>query len=217
MNDMQLRQFIIDELEFEPSIDATNIGVAAKDGVVTLTGHVRTYAEKIAALQAARRVKGVRAIAQEIEVRYPGEMKAADDEIAKRILNVLKWHAMIPENQVSINVQKGWVNLSGTLDWQYQKKAAEDEVRKLSGVIGITNLITVKSSVQAADIKKKIEDALARNAQVEAQAIRVNVSNGDVVSLEGVVDSWEEHDIVENAAWSAPGVKRVEDHLTVSS
>jgi len=216
MNDTQLRQLVIDELEFEPSIDATSIGVAAHDGVVTLTGHVRSYAEKVSSLQAARRVKGVRAIAQEIEVRYPGEIKTSDEEIAQRVLSVLKWDAMIPEDRVNVTLQKGWVNLSGTLDWQYQKKAAEDAVRKLFGVIGVTNSISVKSAVQPSDIKKKIEAALARNAQVEAQGIRINVSNNNV-SLEGIVDSWEEHDIVENAAWSVPGVQWVDDHLTVSS
>lgn len=216
MPDTQLRQLVIEELEFEPSIDATNIGVLAHDGVVTLTGHVRSYAEKVAALQAARRVRGVRAIAQEIEVRYPGEAKTGDDEIARRILSVLTWDAMVPEDRIKVTVQKGWVNLSGTLDWQYQKKAAEDAVRKLAGVMGVTNSITVKASVQASDIKKKIEDALARNAHIEARGIRVSVSDHHV-SLEGIVDSWEEHDAVENAAWSVPGVQSVDDHLTVSS
>lgn len=216
MPDTQLRQLVIDELEFEPSIDATNVGVLAHDGVVTLTGHVRSYAEKVAALQAARRVRGVRAIAQEIEVRYPGEAKAADDEIATRVLTVLEWDAMVPEDRIRVTVQNGWVNLGGTLDWQYQKKAAEDAVRKLVGVVGVTNAITMKASVQAADIKKKIEDALARNAHIEARDIRVSVSDHNV-SLEGIVDSWEVHDAVENAAWSVPGVQSVDDHLTVSS
>ncbi|SFV34205.1 BON domain-containing protein [Hyphomicrobium facile] len=217
MNDIQLRQFVIDELEFEPSIDATNIGVAAHDGIVTLTGYVRSYAEKVAALWAVRRVKGVRAVAQEIEVRYPGEDTTSDEEIAKRVLSVLKWHAMIPHDEVKVTVEKGWVNLGGTVDWHYQKKAVEDAIRKLQGVIGITNSISIKTSVQPADIKRKIEAALARSAQVEANAIRINVSNGNRVSLEGIVDSWEDHDIVENAAWSVPGVLWVDDRLTVSS
>lgn len=216
MNDMQLRQSVMDELEFEPSINATNIGVAASGGVITLSGHVRSYAEKVAALQAARRVKGVRAVAQEIEVCYPAEIKTSDEEIAKRVLSVLKWHAMIPDDEVRVVVQKGWVNLSGTLEWQYQKKTAEDGVRKLLGVIGVTNSITVKSDVQVLNIKKKIEDALARNAQVEAQGIRVDVSNNRVC-LEGQVDSWEDRDIVENAAWSVAGVQEVDDRLTVAS
>ncbi|MBS0252711.1 MAG: BON domain-containing protein [Proteobacteria bacterium] len=216
MNDMQLRQLVIDELEFEPSINSTNIGVSASGGVITLHGHVNSYAEKVAALQAARRVKGVRAIAQEIEVRYPAEIKTSDEEIAKRVLSVLKWHAMIPESHVRVTVQKGWVNLSGELDWQYQKKVVEDEVKKLLGVIGVTNSITVKSPIEAPDIKSKIEAALARNAHLEAEGILVAVANNRV-RLEGHVNSWEDHDIIENAAWSVPGVQGVDDRLTVAS
>ena len=216
MNDMQLRQLVTDELEFEPSVNSTNIGVSASGGVITLYGHVKSYAEKVAALHAARRVKGVRAIAQEIEVRYPAEIKMSDEEIAKRALSVLKWHAQIPEDRVRVTVQKGWVNLSGTLEWQYQKKVVEDEIKKLLGVIGVTNSITVKSPVEAPDIKKKIEAALARNAHFEAKGIRVAVSNNRVC-LEGHVNSWEDHDIVESAAWSVPGVQAVDDRLTVAS
>jgi osmotically-inducible protein OsmY len=138
MDDKLIRDDVLDELDFEPSIDATNIGVAVDDGVVTLTGHVSSYAEKTAAECAARRVRGVRAIAQEIEVRYPSEKTTADEEIAKRVLTVLNWDAMIPQDAVKVTVQKAWVTLSGELDWQYQKKAAEDAVRKLSGVTGVT-------------------------------------------------------------------------------
>ena len=217
MNDKQLRQNVIDELDFEPSIDAANIGVAVDDGVVTLTGHASSYAAKIAAEYATRRVKGVRAIAQEIEVRYPSEKKTADDEIAKRALSVLKWDTRIPQHAVKVTVQKGWVTLSGELTWQYQRKAAEDAVRQLSGVTQVTNSISVKPTVYASDIKKKIEDALARNAQVEAQAIRVNVLDGNKVSLEGKVDSWDDREVAENAAWSVAGVQSVDDRLKVAS
>ncbi|HVZ05764.1 BON domain-containing protein [Hyphomicrobium sp.] len=216
MDDKQLRQNIIDELEFEPSVDAQDIGVAVSDGVVTLSGHVSNYAEKVAAQHAVQRIKGVRAIAQEIEVRYPGEKKTADDEIAKRALNVLKWDAVIPEDMVKVTVQKGWVLLTGEVDWQFQKKAAEDAIRKLSGVTGVSNSITIKPRVSASDIKKKIEAALARNAHVEARAIRVNVSDGNKVRLEGAVDSWDDRDIVENAAWSVPGVQSVDDRLAIA-
>jgi osmotically-inducible protein OsmY len=216
MDDKQLRQNIIDELEFEPSVDAQDIGVAVSDGVVTLSGHVSSYAEKIAAQHAVQRVKGVQAIAQEIEVRYPGEKKTADDEIAKRALNILKWDAVIPGDAVKVTVQKGWVLLTGEVDWQFQKKAAEDAIRKLSGVTGVRNFITIKPRVSAFDIKQKIENALARNAHVEARAIRVNVSDGNKVRLEGSVDSWDDRYIVENAAWSVPGVQSVDDRLAIS-
>jgi osmotically-inducible protein OsmY len=158
----------------------------------------------------------VRAIAQEIEVRYPGEKKTADDEIAKRALNILKWDAVIPGDAVRVTVQKGWVLLTGEVDWQFQKKAAEDAIRKLSGVTGVSNSITIKPRVSASDIKKKIEDALARNAHVEARAIRVNVSDSNKVRLEGAVDSWDDRDVVENAAWSVPGVQSVDDRLAIA-
>jgi osmotically-inducible protein OsmY len=216
MANKQLRQNVIDELEFEPRIDARNIGVAVDDGVVTLTGHVSSYAEKIAAEHATRRIKGVRAIAQEIEVRYPSEKKTADDEIAKRALSVLKWDASIPQDAVKVTVQKGWVTLSGELTWQYQRRTAEDAVRRLTGVTQVTNSISVKPTVSASDIKKKIEEALARNARLEAEAIRVSVLEGNKVSLEGKVDSWDDREVAENAAWSVAGVQSVDDRLKIA-
>jgi osmotically-inducible protein OsmY len=215
MNDMQVRQDVIDELEFEPSVEGANIGVAVEDGVVTLTGHVSSYAEKLTTERAARRVKGVRAIAQEIEVRYPSEKKTADDEIAKRALSILKWDTMVLQDAVEITVQKGWVTLAGEVNWQYQRQAAEDVVWKLSGVTGVTNSITLKPSIHVSDIKKKIEDALARHAQIEAQAIRVSIWDGNKVALEGKVDSWNERVAAQNAAWSVAGVQLVDDRLTI--
>jgi osmotically-inducible protein OsmY len=128
MSDLTLRQDIVDELEFEPRVDAANIGVAVTKGVVTLTGHVSSYAQKIAAEAAARRVKGVRAIAQEIEVRFPFEKKDADDEIAKRVVDILQWDSMVPDEAIQVSVQRGWITLTGTVDWQYQRMAAEAEV-----------------------------------------------------------------------------------------
>lgn len=184
---------------------------------MTLTGHVTSFAEKVAAEHAAGRVKGVRAIAQEIEVRYPSDRKTADEEIAKRALSILKWDALVPHDSVKVTVQKGWVTLSGELVWHYQKKAAETSVRKLSGVTGVTNGIVIKPTVYASDVKKRIEDALARNAHVEGQAIRVNVREGNQVSLEGMVDSWDDREVVKTAAWSVPGVQSVEDRLIVGS
>jgi osmotically-inducible protein OsmY len=216
MDNKLVRQDVLDQLEFEPSIDAANIGVAVEDGVVTLTGHVWSYAQKLAAERATRQVKGVRAIAQEIEVRYPTDKKTADDEIAKRALNVLKWHAMIPQDAVKVTVQKGWVTLTGEVNWQYQRKAAEDAIWKLSGVTGVTDSISLKPTVSVSDIKKKIEDALTRHAQIEAQAVRVHVRDGNKVSLEGMVDNWDEREAIENAAWSVAGVQSVDDQLTIA-
>jgi osmotically-inducible protein OsmY len=215
MSELQLRQDVLDELEFEPSINAAHIGVAAENGVVTLSGHVSTYAEKTTAVAAARRVRGVRAIADEIEVRYPSGKKTADDEIAKRAVDILGWDTMIPSGAIQVTVRDGSLILTGKVDWYYQKKAAEDAVRKLSGVRGVINNIEIKPHVKAEDVKRKIEDALKRHAEVEAKAIRVTVTANDKVLLEGKVDNWDERFAVENAAWSAPGVRSVEDRLAI--
>jgi len=215
MGDKQLRQNVLDELEFEPSVDAAHIGVAVDDGVVTLSGHVSSYFEKLAAEQAVRKIKGVRAIAQEIEVRYPSDKKTADDEIAKRALSVIEWHAMIPQGAVKVTVQKGLVILAGEVSWQYQKKTAEDAVRKLSGITGVINNISLKPTASVSDVKKKIEGALARHAHIEADAIRVNVRDGSKVMIEGKVESWEQREAVEDAVWSVAGVQSVDDRLTI--
>jgi osmotically-inducible protein OsmY len=213
MSELQLRQDVVDELEFEPSVDAAHIGVAVDKGVVTLTGHVASYAEKQAAIAAVRRVKGVRAIAEEIEVRYPLGKETSDDEIAQRAIDILGWDTMVPTESIQVMVHNGWVTLTGSVDWHYQKKHAEEDVRKLAGVRGVTNTIEIKPSVQAEDVKRKIEEALKRHAEIEASAIRVTVRERDKVLLEGKVGSWDERHAVENAAWSAPGVKSVEDRM----
>lgn len=211
-----LQQDVIEEINFEPSVDAANIGVMAADGVVTLSGHVGSYAEKQAAIEAARRVKGVRAIADKIEVRHPWDKKTADDEIAKRALAILAWSSIVPANAIQITVRDGWVTLSGSVDWQYQKKSAEEDIRKLTGVRGITNIVGIRPKVEAEDIQRKIESALKRHAEVEAEAIRVTVKDGNKVMLEGSVRTLEERCAAETAAWSAPGVVLVDDRLTIA-
>jgi hyperosmotically inducible protein len=213
MSELQLRQDVVDELEFEPRVDAAHIGVAVDKGVVTLTGHVASYAEKQAAIAAVLRVKGVRAIAEEIEVRYPLHKKTSDDEIAQRAIDILGWDTMVPSDSIQVMVHNGWVTLTGSVDWHYQKKQAEEDVRKLSGVRGVTNTIEIEPSLQAEDVKRKIEEALKRHAEIEASAIRVTVRERNKVLLEGKVGSWDERHAVENAAWSAPGVKSVEDRM----
>ena len=216
MNDKELRQDVIDELDFEPSIDSADIGVLAENGVVTLTGHVPTYTQKLAAERAVWRVKGVKAIAQEIEVRIPGDKQQSDDEIAKRAVNTLAWNAAVPRDAVHVKVQKGWVTLTGELNWNYQREAAETAVRKLSGVTGVINNITLKPTIQPVDVKQRITDALKRHAEVEAARIQVNVRDGSTVSLEGEVDNWDERQAVVHAAWAAPGVRMVDDRLRIS-
>jgi osmotically-inducible protein OsmY len=214
ISDLQLRQDVLDELEFEPSVNAAHIGVAANKGVITLTGFVMNYAEKAAAERAIRRVKGVKAIAEEIEVRLPSDTKRSDDEIAARTLDILKWQVGLPADRITVKVEKGMVTLTGDVDWQFQKTDAEHVVHKLTGVIDVVNQIRVASPVRASEVKEKIQKALERSADVEASRITVQTEGGRVV-LSGKVRAWYERDIAERAAWSAPGVIEVQDHLTI--
>jgi osmotically-inducible protein OsmY len=213
MNDNELRQNVIDELEFEPSIDAANIGVAAENGVVTLTGHVASFPQKMAAERAVWRVKGVKAIAQEIQVRLASDKKNNDDEIAQRALNVLTWNSSIPRDA---KVQNGWVTLTGKVNWHYQRTAAEAAVRKLSGVVGIMNDISLVLAAQPSDIKQHITNALKRHAEIEAGRIQVSIQDGGKVRIDGDVDNWDERRAVEQAVWSTPGVSGVDVHLRIT-
>jgi osmotically-inducible protein OsmY len=215
MSDIQLRQNILDALEFEPSIDAAHIGVAVEKGVATLTGHVGSYAAKTTAERIVQRVKGVRGVAQEIQVRYPANKKCADDEIAQRALQIIAWDVELPDGVIQVKVQNGWITLTGQVDWHYQRADAEAAVRRLSGVMGITNSLAIRSRPDARDIKRRIEEALKRHAEVEASGIRVNVDGGKV-RLDGKVQAWYERAIAEQAAWAVSGVNLVEDHLKVA-
>lgn len=214
MNDKELRQNIIDELDFEPSVDSADIGVAVENGVVTLTGHVPTYSQRMTAEGVVRRVKGVKGIAQEIEIRPPGSSITADDEIAKRVLDTLKWNSTLPKDAIQVKVQKGWVTLRGKVGWRYQKLNAEDAIENIAGIMGIINDIDVAPHASAPDVKKRIEDALKRQAEVHARDIKVQVNDGKV-TLEGRVTGWAEKSAIERAAWSAPGVRSVEDGVVV--
>jgi osmotically-inducible protein OsmY len=214
MSDKQLRQDVLDELDYDPSLCATHIGVAVEDGVVTLTGHVASYAEKLAAERAVRRVGGVRALAQEIEIRLPGGSKVSDDEIARRAAHILHWDTRVPDEQIQITVHNGHVTLAGEVEWQYQRLATVTDVHKLSGVVSVDNQITLKPHAEALDVQKRIVQALRRSAEIEAQHIQVTVQEGTVV-LEGNVHDIGEREAVEQAVWSAPGVRKVEDHLTI--
>ncbi|NKJ07485.1 BON domain-containing protein [Rhizobium sp. SG741] len=214
MSDLKIRRDILDELEFDPSIDAATIGVSVENGVVTLSGHVKSYAEKTAAEAVARRVKGVRAIAEEIDVRWPEQKRHADDEIAARALDIISWDTALPDGAIDVKVQHGWVTLSGEVRWHFQRMAAENAVKKLGGVVGVTNALTIRQLVGTSDIKDRIERALQRNAEIEADRIRVRVSDTKVV-LESDVHAWNERQAAEQAAWSVPGVAIVENHLHV--
>lgn len=214
MSDNALRQFILDELEFEPSIDAADIGVAVDGGIVTLTGHVPSYPQKLAVEQAVLRIKGVKGIAEEIQVRYHSGDGLHDDEIARRIVDMFKWSTLVPDGHVQVKVQHGWATLSGSLDWAYEKRGALDIVHGTRGVTGITDLIELKPRVTAKDVKAQIDAALHRAADLEGRSIKVTVA-GDKVKLEGTVKTWHDRAMAERAAWSAPGVIEVQDLLLV--
>lgn len=215
MDDKTLRNMILEELDWDPSFDSADIGVQVDNGVVTLTGHVRTFAEKVAAEKACIRVKGVRAIAQDLQIRTPGMKQTADDEIARRALDILTWNVSVPQDRLKVKVQHGFVTLTGDVDWQYQKTAAEEAIRRLGGVTGVSNMISLKGSPAAGDVKRKIEDALKRSAETEADSIRVSVADGKV-TLEGKVKAFYERRVIERAAWAAPGVREVDDRVQVT-
>ena len=213
--DSQLQHDVMAELEWEPAVDHADIGVAVNDGVVTLSGYVKNFTEKLAAEKAVRRVAGVRAIAEEIKVRLASDSKLADHEIAKRILDMIAWTVSIPNDVVKVKVEHGWVTLSGTVDWYFQSNEARKAAAKVSGVIGVSNLIEVKQHPAPTDVKDRIVSAFKRQADLDAAAVTV-ITDGGTVKLSGKVHAWNERSIAERAAWSAPGVTKVEDHLTVS-
>ncbi len=213
-DELKLQQRVIDELEFEPAVNAAHIGVSVRGSVVTLTGHVETFAEKFAAERTARRVRGVSAVAQEIEVHLPVDKKTADDEIAQRALKILEWDVAVPSHAIEVKVEHGIVTLNGLVDWAFQRAEAEYDVRKLGGVKGVVNLIAIRPKIRADEVRAKLTAALERNADVEAQHITVDVDNGKVV-LGGKVNSWAEREAAERAAWSVAGVTSVDDRIAI--
>jgi osmotically-inducible protein OsmY len=215
ISDHKLRQDVLDELEFEPSINAAHIGVGVNRGVVTLTGFVPSYAEKKAVERAVLRVKGVKAMAEEIEVRLPEDKKTADEEIAGRAVDILKWRVGLPADRIAIKVEKGMVTLTGELDWHYEKAEAAAAVQHLTGVIGVINDIRVRANaVKLPEVKDKIERALLRSAELDASRITVRIDGAKVV-LGGKVHAWFERDLAERAAWAVPGVTEVRDEIQI--
>jgi osmotically-inducible protein OsmY len=215
MDDKQLQQSVLDELAWDPSITSAHIGVAARQGVVTLSGHVPTYWEKRSAETAASRVKGVKAVAEEIKVQPIGDEAWEDDTIAGRALASLASNSSLPKDRIKLAVEKGWVTLTGQVDWKYQKTAAEYDVHRLIGVVGITNNIMIKPDVQAYEVREKIAKALERIAPFDSTRISITTDGGKV-TLGGDLRNWYERDIVETAAWSVPGVTDVKDEISLT-
>ena len=210
----ELQRRVLDELDWEPSVNAAHIGVSVTEGVVTLAGSVNTYAEKVAAERAAKRLLGVKAVANDLEVRPPFPAQLNDTEIAQAVVHALEWHVSVPHEQIKVRVTNGMVALEGRVDSWYQRQAAEVAARGLKGVKGITNLITIRPALKAADVRTRIESAFRRSAEIDASRIQVETTEGKV-TLRGHVRSWTERQEAERAAWAAPGVVEVDDELKV--
>ena len=214
MIDQALKQRVLNELAWQPGFVEAHIGVTARGGVVTLTGHVGSYAEKCVAERAAGRVTGVRAIVENLAIRYLSATSPDDEEIAKRALDTIAWDLSIPKDRVKIKIEKGWVILTGDVDWHFQRLAAEMDIRNLAGVMGVSNAIEIKPRFPAFDVEKRIRAAFRRNAEFAADNIVVT-ADGDTVTLTGQVGGYHERTLAADTAWSAPGVTQVNDLLTV--
>ena len=214
MTDNDIQQLVVDELRWEPSLEDDDIAVGVKDGVVTLAGYSKSYLDKWKAERVASRVKGVKAIVNNIEVRLPSVSERHDPDIARAAVEALKWNVSVPKDRIRVKVEKGWVSLEGDVDWYYQREAAERAVRYLSGVKGVSNLIAVKARPTPSDVKQKIRDALERGAEFDADRITVEI-DGNTAILRGTVRSYSEYRDAERAARNAPGITSVKNRLVV--
>jgi osmotically-inducible protein OsmY len=215
MTNSELKQHVETALDWEPSVDAGDVGVSVAEGVVTLRGNVGSYAEKGTAERVALRVYGVKAVANDLNVRLTVGRQRTDTDIAQAAVAALKWNTFVPQDHVTVAVTDGWMTLKGTLDWQYQKDAAARAVRDLTGVKGVANELLVKPRVDTIDVQAKIEAAFKRSAEIDARRVRVTAQDGKVV-LTGNVRSWSERREAERAAWAAPGVTQIDDRLTIT-
>jgi osmotically-inducible protein OsmY len=214
-SDSEIERDVREELNWDPDLNADDIAVSVKNGVVTLAGFTHSYADRLEAEAAAKRVAGVHAVANDIEVRLPAINQRPDPDIAKDAVAALKSELPISHDKIKVIAKDGWITLEGAVEWQYQKTTAETAVRKVKGVKGVTNVITLKPKVEPAEIKRKIQEAFRRNAEVDADRVTVE-ANGSEVTLKGTVRSWTEREEAERVAWSAPGITKVDDRIVVS-
>lgn len=212
--DMELQREVTTELRWDPSVRDEEVAVAVRDGVVTLGGTVDSFAVKLAALKAAERVGGVHAVADELDVRLPGPSQRSDTELAHQVVSALRWDVLVPDDRIKARLEQGWVTLEGEVEWEFERRAARRAVQNITGLRGVTNLVTLKQRASALDVSQRIKDALRRQAELDARMIEVEAADG-AVTLHGTVHSWAERRQAEQAAWSAPGVTRVDDRLVV--
>ena len=214
--DKQLQQDVLDELVWEPSVDAAEIGVSVENGVVILNGTVKSLTEKWTAERVTQRVEGVRAVTDELAVKLAGDGQHTDPDIAQAAVNALDWNTSVPRNRIKVLVENGWITLDGSVEYHFQRDAAEGAIRNLKGVKGVSNMITIKPRVSAVDVTHAIKKALHRAAQVDAEKISVEASAGKVI-LRGNVRTWAEREEAERAAWAAPGVTNVQNDICIVS
>jgi len=214
LGNMQLQKKVLEALDWEPGLEAREIGVAANDGVVTLTGLVRSYADRFTAERVVKRLSGVKAMANDLEVRLPGDSHRSDGDLAAAAVRALEWDVNVPNDRIKVRIAGAWLTLEGQVEWQYQRQAAERAVLHLMGIRGVSNQLTLTPRITPVDLKNRIEAAFKRTAELEARKIRVETTGGKVI-LEGSVHSWAEREEAEDAVWAAPGVTVVEDRLGV--